>query len=113
MQEVEEEWKSTKAISEGNSANQTGQLEAWQFLTKSGNSNLPCSKSEEISENEMPGMRKEIPKEETRNKYGDAAREIEIDAIVKHGAFIRVPFSGIPEGDGSIGGRAICLRYGK
>ena len=46
----------------------------------------------------MPGMRKEIPKEETQNKYGDAARRIEIGAIGKHCTFIRVPFSEIPEG---------------
>ena len=37
--------------------------------------------SEKILENEMPGMRKEIPKEETNNKYGDAARKIEIEAV--------------------------------
>ena len=37
--------------------------------------------SEKILENEMPGMRKEIPKEETYNKYGGAARKIEIEAI--------------------------------
>ena len=43
-------------------------------------------------------MRKEIPREETQNKYGDAARRIEIEAIEKHGAFIRIPFSEIPGG---------------
>ena len=52
--------------------------------------------SELILENEMPGMRKEIPKEETYNKYGGAARKIEIEAIEKHGTFIRVPFGQIP-----------------
>ena len=31
--------------------------------------------SEKILENEMPGMRKEIPKEETYSKYGGARRE--------------------------------------
>ena len=49
----------------------------------------------------MPGMRKEIPKEETYNKYGDAARKIEIEAIEKHGTFIRVPFEQIPSGNRS------------
>ena len=45
-------------------------------------------------------MRKEIPKEETRNKYGDAARKIEIEAIGKHGAFIyEYFFSDIAEGE--------------
>ena len=42
--------------------------------------NLSRAASELISENEIPGMRKEIPKEETY-KYGDAARKIEIEAI--------------------------------
>ena len=45
----------------------------------------------------MPVAREAIQKEETYNKYGDAARKVEIEAIEKHGAFIRVPFSGIPE----------------
>ena len=58
-------------------------------------------------ENEMPGTLKEIPKEETYNQYGDAPRKIEIDEIGKHGAFIRVPFSGIPEV--VVDRRAICL----
>ena len=43
-------------------------------------------------------MRKEIQKEETRNKYGGAARKVEIGAVGKHGAFRGIPFSGIPEG---------------
>ena len=47
----------------------------------------------------MPGIRKVIPKEETYNKYGDAARKIEIDAIEKRGTFIRVPVSEMPDGD--------------
>ena len=46
---------------EANSANQTDQLDAMRFKMKSKNPNLPCGESEEISENEMPGMRKVIP----------------------------------------------------
>ena len=46
----------------------------------------------------MPGMRKEIPKEETYTKYGDAARKVEIESTEKHGAFSGVPFSEIPDG---------------
>ena len=42
---------------------------------------LSRAASELILENEMPGMRKEIPKEETYNKYGDAARKIEIGQL--------------------------------
>ena len=52
----------------------------------------------EILENEMHGMAKEIPEEETYNEYGDAARKIEIESVGEHGAFARIPFSGIPEG---------------
>ena len=44
-------------------------------------------------------MRKDIPKEETQNRYGGAARKIEIEAIGKQGTFIRIPFSEIPEGE--------------
>ena len=47
----------------------------------------------------MPGMRGEIPKGETYNKYGDAARKIEIDATGDSGTFIRVPFSEIPDAE--------------
>ena len=45
--------------------------------------NLPMDASELILENEMPWSRKEIPKEETYSKYGDATRKIEIGAIEK------------------------------
>ena len=55
----------------------------------------------------MPGMRKEIPKAETYNKYGDAARKVEIEATGKHGAFKRSPCSGIPEGESLIAGRFV------
>ena len=57
--------------------------------------NLPMAASELISENEIHGMRKEIPKEETYNKYGGAARKIEIGRSKKHGTFIRIPFGRI------------------
>ena len=59
-----------KEISEVQSANQTDQLDALRFKMKSKNHNLARRKSEIISENEMPRMRKAIPKEETYNKYG-------------------------------------------
>ena len=42
--------------------------------------------------------KKEIPKEETYNKYGDAARRIEIASIEKHGTFAQIPFEQIPNG---------------
>ena len=46
----------------------------------------------------MPRARKGIPKEETYNKYWDAARGVEIEAIGKHGTFARMPVSEIPDG---------------
>ena len=59
---------------------------------------MSSSGSEEISENDMPGMRKAIPKEETFNKYGDAARRVGTEAIEQHATFRRIPLSGIPDG---------------
>ena len=98
-QKFAEEWKEMEEINNTQKVNQTDQLEALGFKTKAKNHNLPKAKSEQILENEMPRMRKEIPKEETqKNKYGDAARKIEIEAIRKHGTSIRIPFSEIPEG---------------
>ena len=55
---------------EVNSADQIDQLGSLRSEMKSGKSKLPSSKSEKISENDMPGMRKESPKVETLNKYG-------------------------------------------
>ena len=52
----------------------------------------------------MQGARKEIPKEETYNKYGDSAGKVEIDAIGEHGAFTR-PFFGNPGWGSVIEGR--------
>ena len=60
---------------------------------------------EGISENEMPGAMEEIPKEESYIKYGDTAREVEIGAIGKHGAFLQIHASGIPGGESLIEGR--------
>ena len=54
-------------IFEVNSSNQTDQLGAMRFEMKLENPNLPSSKSEEILENEMPGMRKSILKEPYNN----------------------------------------------
>ena len=58
--------------------NRTAQSEALRFKMKAKNHNLPKEKIEQIPENEMPGMRKEIPKEETQNKYGDASRKLKL-----------------------------------
>ena len=52
----------------------------------------------------MPGMRKEFPKEETYNKYGDAARKIEIGAIENTELLYESPFlefrNGVTEREG-------------
>ena len=90
------------------SADEVGPLVGLRF--KFGKTkNLSRDASELISENEMHGVGKEIPKEETYNNYGDAARkiEIEIEAIEKHGAFIRIPFCRIPIDESLIEGRFV------
>ena len=69
-----------------------------------GTKNLPSDASELISGNEMRWARNEIPKEETYNKYGGAAQQIEIEEIEKHGDFIRIPFGQIPIGGSLIEG---------
>ena len=86
-------------------ANQTDQLEELGFKMKSKNHSLPREESERILGNEIPCMWEEIPKEETQYRYGGAARKIEIASIGKHGTFIRIPFSEIPEAESVISGR--------
>ena len=80
-QKAEEDWEEMEEIHNAHSVNQTDQLNAFGFKMTSENHILSREKSELIMENEMPGMRKEIPKDETPNKCGDAARKIEIEAI--------------------------------
>ena len=58
-----------------NSAGQSDQLNALRFKMQSGNKNSPREKGGKISENEMPGMGEEIPKEETYNRDGGGARK--------------------------------------
>ena len=91
--EVAKDWAELGEIREVNSADKIGQLEALRFKMNSGNSNLPSSKSEEILENGVPGLRQEIQKEEMFKKYGDSARQVEIGATEKHVTFRRIPFS--------------------
>ena len=81
-----------------NSDDRIGQLNDLRLKTKSGNFNLSRPNSEEILENEMPGIRKEIPKEEAFGEYGEDSRKVEIDAIGKHGSFRGIHVSGIPDG---------------
>ena len=69
-QNVEEEWGEMGEINNSQKANQTDQLEAWRFKMTAKNHNLPKAKSEQVPEDAIQGMRIEIPKEETQNKYG-------------------------------------------
>ena len=39
----------------------------------------------------MPGVRKEIHKEDTNNCYGDVERQVEMESLETHWAFIRAP----------------------
>ena len=65
-------------IQEANSANQVDQLNALRFEIQSGEFNLSRSKSGKISENEMPGMRKEIRKEKLTTNMGTLLGELEL-----------------------------------
>ena len=106
-QEVAKEWKEMEEIQEANSADQIYQLEALRFKMKSMDFNLPSSRSVEIAANEMPGMRKEMPIGETFSKYGDSARRVEIESIEKHGTFIGIHLSEIPDVGSLIEGRFV------
>ena len=111
-QKVEEEWKEMEDINNLSKVNQIGQLEVLELKEKERNNyNLPKIRSEQILENGIIGMGEEIPKGGTKNKYGEAARRIEIGKIGKTVNFTRIPFSEAPEGDNKR--RGICLRNGK
>ena len=76
-QEVAKEWKEMEEIQEANSADQIYQLEALRFKMKSKYFNLSSSKSEKILENEMPGMRRGIPKGKRSINTGMRLGELE------------------------------------
>ena len=57
---------------------------------------MSYEKSDGITEQATPGMGMGIHKEEPYNKYGDDAREIEIESLEMHDTFIRVESSKIP-----------------
>ena len=62
--------------------NQVGKVEEMKLKEKERKIyNMSKIRSGRILENEIAGMRKEIPEEETKNKYGDAARVIEIEKL--------------------------------
>ena len=70
-----------------NSARQMDKLVALRFKTKMDGRNLSREEIVGISSNEIPCMRAAMPTGETYNKYGDTAREVEIDAVGNHGFF--------------------------
>ena len=63
--------------------------------------------TEKILEEEFPKMRKEIPKEETFNKYGRAARQIEIAAFNEYGAIEEINESEMAQGHKLLRGRFV------
>ena len=65
-----------------------------------------------IIEQEMRGMRKEIPIVETYNMYGDAARTVEIEALEEHVDLVRILEFGIPKWR-IINRWNICVYYGE
>ena len=54
------------------------------------NAVMSNERSTEITEQEMPDIRKEIPKGGAYNSHGDAERMVEIKASVDHNTVIRV-----------------------
>ena len=78
------------------SAARNDRLNALRFKMQSGNKNSTGGKREKISENEMPRMRG-VPKGETRNKYGDTARKLNLGYCGTCG-FCENPFSELPGG---------------
>ena len=109
-QKIEEEWQEMEEINNSLNVNQADQLESSRYKMKAKIITYQKRKGG-ILENEIPGMRKEIPKEETKNKYGDASRRIEIAAIEKHGTCIRVPFQ--ISRKGVTDRRTFCVYYQK
>ena len=65
-------------IQEVNSADQIAQLNAFRFKMQSVKYNSSRAGIERILEREMHGMRKEIHKAETYNKYGGSDRGVGI-----------------------------------
>ena len=83
--------------------NSTGQSNYWQ--------NREFAKYHDtawIIENEYPGMRKEIPENETFNKYGNAARLIELAEFENRGAVEVISKENVPYVAKFVTGRFVC-----
>ena len=77
-QEIEIEWELSGGSKMVTSDGQIDQLDAFRFKTQMESKTLLREREKrEILENEMHGMRKEMPKEETYSKYCDSDRRLE------------------------------------
>ena len=57
------------------------QLDGLQYKLTQGNERYSSARTKKIIEKENPGTRKETPKGETNNCYGDAAGKVEINPM--------------------------------
>ena len=80
--ELEEEEKSNSDIEEN-------QLGSPKYKLNIGNGKFSRERRKKILGKEMAGIRKETPKKETYNWYGDAAWPVEIKSLEEHVAFLR------------------------
>ena len=79
----EEEKKSNNGVEES-------QLTCLQYKLTQGNGKYGNGDAQKIIDQDMPGMRTDIPKGETNNCYGGAARRVEINDMGGRNTFIRV-----------------------
>ena len=56
----------------------------------------------------MPGTRKEILNGETNNCYGDASRQVAINALEEHGEFAKLLKKDVPKDDVCVSMVCIC-----
>ena len=98
-QKFEEAWGEMEEVNNSQKVNRTDQLEALGFKMKAKNHNLPKEKSNQFRKMKCRGCEKKSQKKKRETNRGVGGRKkIEIVAIGKHGTFIRIPFSEIPEG---------------
>ena len=64
-----------------NCPNQEKQLGGFQYKAKCSANKMSSEICAEISEQDMPGIREELPYRETYNKCGDYVRKVEIDSL--------------------------------
>ena len=79
-----------------------------QYKLAQGDGRYSSGRSETIIEREMPGARREIPKGETGNCYGDSAWRMGEKALGEHDTFAIVTKDDVPEDEVRINGRFAC-----